>query len=236
LPRLSIHNGPSRLSSVGSSNGCTSPSSPLGNINYVNEEIFRPEEKFRQSIVVPEEPPPIEHKVQSQSTPLSPALSGESPLQDDSLFPVYMNVMPGTELPSNNNDIEEDRHCYANLIPGDFEVFPKLTGKHPLISQHSTVSCVAEIPPSIPRHVNYIVLDLDKKNTVPPSSVTAPESPHKVSEGYVTIDFDRTVALSHSINPSIENDSECLRKTRHDSTFNDLVTPTSSRQCTSLSD
>ncbi|XP_022238042.1 uncharacterized protein LOC111085116 [Limulus polyphemus] len=69
--------------------------------------------------------------------------------------------------------------------------------------------------------MNYIILDLDqssdKTNVVasplsPP--VSPPTSPLQQPEGYATIDFDKTAALSNSANPSMVND-DSVRKTRH---------------------
>lgn len=82
------------------------------------------------------------------------------------------------------------------------------------------------------RKVNYIVLDLDGTTTtattvngssggstangqqqVASNSLTTPESPKKRQTlGYATIDFNKTVALSNSTNPTCE--SEASRKTR----------------------
>ncbi|PSN50268.1 hypothetical protein C0J52_02366 [Blattella germanica] len=192
---------------------------------------------------------------------------------------VYMNIIPGPEngvtsapdkpsttirpkpvLPSfgkQQQDWEsEERHCYANLEPGEIEVarshIPKrLSGIErvpPLPLYSSAIQSQTNPmtpPPGIPRTVNYIVLDLDQTKTdsttsntnasqqptspvgsVPPSSLSLPpESPKRAAEGYATIDFNKTVALSHSVNPNVDNDSEGSRKTRHNSTINDLVSP-----------
>ncbi|XP_076625038.1 uncharacterized protein LOC143343729 [Colletes latitarsis] len=166
----------------------------------------------------------------------------------------YMNISPGQEhtesfgarprpspLPSIQPDIEEGtRHCYANLEASEIESFR---------SRFSGIS-VAEkspLPPSTPtggpiREVNYAVLDLDTKD-VPinspldgPSNLTAspPESPNKLQKGYATIDFNKTAALSHSVNPNLVNDNEGSRKTRHNSTISDLVA--SCRRSSSVSE
>jgi fibroblast growth factor receptor substrate 2 len=193
---------------------------------------------------------------------------------------LYMNVIPGPEngvsaapdkpsttirpkpalpcfgLQQQEWELEEPRHCYANLEPGEIEVprshLPKrLSGTErvpplPLLSStaQSQQNPVTP-PPGMLRTVNYIVLDLDQNKTdslagnanssqqptspvgsVPPSTLSLPpESPRRASEGYATIDFDKTAALSHSVNPSVDNDSEGSRKTRHNSTINDLVAP-----------
>lgn len=76
--------------------------------------------------------------------------------------------------------------------------------------------------------VNYAVLDLNQPPSSPATSLTPtaphPDSPHE--RGYATIDFDKTEALSHSVNPNLMDvDHEGCRKTRHNSTISDLPTP-----------
>ncbi|KAJ4429198.1 fibroblast growth factor receptor substrate 2 [Periplaneta americana] len=192
---------------------------------------------------------------------------------------LYMNVIPGPEngasaapdKPSTNIrpkpalpcfgmqqqewEVEEPRHCYANLEPGEIEVMRSHLPKRlpcgdrvpplPLLSSTSqSQQNPLTSPPGMLRTVNYIVLDLDQNKTdstgnasssqqptspvgsVPPSTLSLPpESPSRATDGYATIDFDKTVALSHSVNPNVDNDSEGSRKTRHNSTINDLVSP-----------
>ncbi|BES87297.1 PTB domain (IRS-1 type) [Nesidiocoris tenuis] len=188
LPRVGgvVHNNPSRLNSVGSSNGCVSPSPPhTVNNNY--SEFF-----------------PVE------ITDISAEAVGAT----------YMNVNCGADIIQE----QEETPIYANLTPGSGE---------PL--------SYADIVPSTPvpaiRMVNYIVLDLNATSN--DSSKTAPhppESPSRPSQGYVTIDFDKTLALSNSANPNPNFDDECSRRTRHNST---IVTPgliSSVRHSVSLSD
>ena len=68
-----------------------------------------------------------------------------------------------------------------------------------------------------------------------PASSTPPDSPVKNQQvGYVTIDFNKTAALSHSVN---SNDmDEGSRKTRHNSTISDLIAPPSTRHNSSISE
>lgn len=136
---------------------------------------------------------------------------------------------------------EEPKHCYENLEPGEIEglakSLPIKTDRsipHSLSLHSSTTICGQLSQPLTPpaahnQVINYVVLDLDQtpsRNDVPPSPLSTtnnssfiPESPSKPSERYATIDFNRTVALSHSVNPSAEHDSEGSRKTRHNSTI-----------------
>lgn len=79
--------------------------------------------------------------------------------------------------------------------------------------------------------VNYAVLDLNQPPSSPATCLTPtaahPDSPHgNSSRGYATIDFNKTEALSHSVNPNLMDvDHEGCRKTRHNSTISDLPTP-----------
>ena len=189
--------------------------------------------------------------ISNDTSPLSPShsTSDSTPLREDYQIEgsghAYMNISPGHEhvdlhitkprpppLPRLQSDWEDGtRHCYANLEPSELENLRKrfsgasITEKSPL-------------PPSTPpscviREVNYAVLDLDKKDASGTSAVenttnavpSPPESPNKPQKGYAIIDFNKTAALSHSVNPNLVNDSEGSRKTRHNSTISDLTTP-----------
>ncbi|XP_047344921.1 fibroblast growth factor receptor substrate 3 isoform X3 [Vespa velutina] len=154
----------------------------------------------------------------------------------------YMNISPGNDqadsvavrvhplplpvLQSNSED--GSRHCYANLESTEIESLKKRFSG-------ISISDKSPLPPSTPtgiaiREVNYAVLDLDKKDeSMNPSldgaihlTPSPPESPNKIQKGYATIDFNKTAALCHSVNPNLVNDNEGSRKTRHNSTINDL--------------
>ncbi|XP_063235183.1 fibroblast growth factor receptor substrate 3 [Bacillus rossius redtenbacheri] len=133
--------------------------------------------------------------------------------------PVYMNVFPGAAAAPQD---WEPRHCYENLGPGEMEVLKHLPGAPPLPPPP---------PPPPLREVNYAVLDLN--GVKPPVPEGPPESPKKASAGYATIDFDRTVALLQSVQPSVDNDSEGSRKTRHNSTIGDALPPPHTRHSSS---
>lgn len=118
----------------------------------------------------------------------------------------------------------------------------------PIASNTGQRNISTSLSPTSPEtQVNYIVLDLDNKNDsvgtsgfIPPSSKsTLPPSPtYNTSstsafstisitsnivggnvEGYATIDFNRTVALSQSTVPRTSPDEEGSRRTRHNSTI-----------------
>ncbi|XP_024936916.1 fibroblast growth factor receptor substrate 2 isoform X2 [Cephus cinctus] len=201
--------------------------------------------------------------ISSDASPLSPSHSisdSTTPLREeatevDGSQHAYMNISPGQEhvelvttrvrpppLPPLQPDWDEgSRHCYANLESSEIEGLRK---------RFSGISIAEKspLPPSTPpagpiREVNYAVLDLRKKDmslTLTADSVTnttsipsPPDSPNRPLKGYATIDFNKTAALSHSVNPNLVNDSEGSRKTRHNSTINDLAAP--SRHSSSIS-
>ncbi|XP_071561127.1 uncharacterized protein [Temnothorax nylanderi] len=189
----------------------------------------------------------------SESNPISPTHSTfetdqlkEESNDIDGSEHAYMNIGPGQDpghteniairirpppLPVLQSDMEEGfRHCYANLEASEIESLRK---------RFSSTSVAERSPlaPSTPtgfpiREVNYAVLDLDKKDSPTGASnntvniaPSPPESPNKPQKGYATIDFNKTAALSHSVNPNLVNDNEGCRKTRHNSTISDLVAP-----------
>ena len=112
-------------------------------------------------------------------------------------------------------DSEEDSEiihpCYTNLSP----------------SEREGLGFASTPVPS----VNYAVLDLNHQPSSPSFTLTPtaaqPDSPlASASRGYATIDFNKTEALSHSVNPNLMDvDHEGCRKTRHNSTISDLPTP-----------
>ncbi|KAK0181371.1 hypothetical protein PV327_003663 [Microctonus hyperodae] len=217
--------------------------SPLPMASYMNVEI-------NSDATSPLSP----SHITSISTPMK-----EDTSDTDNPGHAYMNINPGqdnliecsntlrtrvsTTMPSIPNDWDDSaRHSYANLEPKEIE---NLRNKISAISNNSDKSII--LPPKTPpivesiREVNYAVLDLDKKsaaltiqqdgaNVIP----SPPDSPNKPQKGYATIDFNKTAALSHSVNPNVVNDNEGSRKTRHNSTINDLTTP--SRQSSSISE
>lgn len=74
--------------------------------------------------------------------------------------------------------------------------------------------------------------------TQPATPSSPPDSPLKSQQiGYVTIDFNKTTALSHSVNSSLINDiDEGSRKTRHNSTISEFILPPSTRHNSSMSE
>ncbi|KAJ8670301.1 hypothetical protein QAD02_001560 [Eretmocerus hayati] len=161
-------------------------------------------------------------------------------------------ITPSTPVEFDDVSITSKLHCYANLEPGEIEGLRK---------RFSTASISDKLPqtpsPALPtslREVKYLVLDLDKKETlasiestpsqsqqhqeIPIVATTPPDSPLKSQQlGYVTIDFNKTAALSNSVNPGMVNDiDEGSRRTRHNSSINELVASTSSRHNSFISE
>ncbi|XP_044272192.1 fibroblast growth factor receptor substrate 3 isoform X2 [Tribolium madens] len=129
---------------------------------------------------------------------------------------LYMNVDAATKD-------SETGHCYANIDTKDLEhLRPLLAGAEaPSVPQTPTALYLTV------HEVNYAELDLDP---VKSEAQVTPDSPHK-AKSYATIDFQKTNALSQSINPPMEVE-EGSRKTRHNSTISDVTT----RHSNSLSD
>lgn len=154
------------------------------------------------------------------------------PDQSNSSNHVYMNVTTNYTK-DNAKDIEpsltqietDSQHCYANIDSKDIDIL------RPLIdTQLGSVPPTPTIPfkePELPlnyitiREVNYAELDLDaSEKSCSVSQAIPPESPKvENGKGYVTIDFQKTTALSQSINPRMTVE-EGSRKTRHNSTIN----------------
>ncbi|CAB0028007.1 unnamed protein product [Trichogramma brassicae] len=133
---------------------------------------------------------------------------------------------------------ENVTHSYANLDASEIEALKK---------RYSTTSIAHGItsdqtpPPQLTREMSYAVLDLDQAAATDTDTNEIVTSPNEIASGssppdsplktqqtrYVTIDFNKTAALSHSVNSSDVMD-EGSRKTRHNSTISDLVPPAAS--------
>lgn len=158
-------------------------------------------------------------------------LGGGDP--DDQLSPshLYMNIVPGTrhrvpEFPRQPQppqfvpwEQDDGPHNYANLdVDAGLDPVPR-----------------PPPPPAVQPTLNYIVLDLEPGGEPPlpprlsPTTPLPPDSPKQLPLGYTTIDFDKTAALSHSVDPTFDDD-ECSRKTRHNSHISQLPRHSSSDQ------
>ncbi|CAH1104177.1 unnamed protein product [Psylliodes chrysocephalus] len=123
---------------------------------------------------------------------------------------VYMNV----DMPKYSKQDMDDSHCYANI---DSENLESLRSLEPLpctpaisygnFDQSTTVE-----------EVNYAELDLNGSG-VNNSEFQVDPTETNTKEKYVTIDFQKTTALSQSKNPSMVVE-EGSRKTRHNSAIN----------------
>lgn len=135
---------------------------------------------------------------------------------------LYMNVDTNNtkELPkilTENGSIEHEDplHCYANIGVSETEIFQPQLAKN-LINPITTVENANALYG--PQEVNYVELDLETVQPPGVSTQLSVESPDRDKKSYATIDFNRTNALSQSVNPCIEIE-EGIRKTRHNSTI-----------------
>ncbi|KAF2902816.1 hypothetical protein ILUMI_03373 [Ignelater luminosus] len=131
----------------------------------------------------------------------------------------------------NTLELEETKHCYANIDAADIECLRATFNPNLELSLLSP--SVPETPTYVTvREVNYAELDLVPSKSEHSSLQVTPDSPNKPNKSYVTIDFKKTNALSQSVNPSIDVVEEGSRKTRHNSTISDIT----ARHSNSLSD
>lgn len=138
---------------------------------------------------------------------------------------VYMNVITNSQ--KNTKDFAgiidtlvdiDKQHCYANFDRADIENSIDMYKASVPITE--ALSKESEIPLNYitVKEVNYAELDLDTSGKNP--STEKQESLIFVNgKGYATIDFQKTTALSQSVNPKLTIE-EGSRKTRHNSSIN----------------
>lgn len=173
---------------------------------------------------------------------ISSPMSGESYVN---FFPetsshLYMNVNPadsGLVTPNKTKEMlmptDSERPIYVNIEKSDVD------------SLRSNSTNLDLLPISVPQtptypnpEIHYIELELEPPSSngvKPPNTLPKPDSPTATQKKYVTIDFDRTSALSHSTNPRVEVE-EGVRKTRHNFSKIEVTVINGSKQRTSLSD
>lgn len=206
----------------------------------------------------PMSPPPFEHSYSNSAVleslpimnPNNQTSDNEYTLLEEVSSPghdnghLYENIVPGTDnviskfsvkpsqsgtnfvplplpLPIDPRDMDEPFHNYANC-----DANGSLPRKTP-------AGMVLPTTPPGEKRLNYIILDLEPSSDPPksPTNSLPPDSPRKPTSGYAAIDFKKTEALSHSVNPTFDNEGS--RKTRHNSNINELI---SQRQSSSVSD
>ncbi|XP_019874649.2 fibroblast growth factor receptor substrate 3 [Aethina tumida] len=133
--------------------------------------------------------------------------------------PNYQNVEVAFDDPMDNS------HSYVNVDVKEVEHWVDEGHSYANINTDDLDLSVPPTPSFITTNINYIEVDL--KTTAAKTSTNTEATP----DSYATIDFQKTVALSNSINPSKETE-EGSRKTRHNSTISDVTT----RHSNSLSD
>ncbi|GJQ75550.1 hypothetical protein Trydic_g17635 [Trypoxylus dichotomus] len=145
---------------------------------------------------------------------------------------LYMNInCNGTNAESRSDQLQDanleySEHCYANVDANDLDNLKSISRNVDLESAPHTPTSLDALAKEV--EVNYAELDLPSNSS---TTQLTPESPVKIKKSYVTIDFNRTNALSQSINSRIDLE-EGSRKTRHNSTISDVPT----RNSSSLSD
>ncbi|KAK6641869.1 hypothetical protein RUM44_013587 [Polyplax serrata] len=175
---------------------------------------------------------------------------------------LYMNIIPGTDkvaprfptvqaLPSANfvtlkwEKTDDAMPTYANFeaqgsLPRKTSAAVNVSSLTTTTISNTATTATTATTPNLQaagtKSLNYIVLDLEPSSDPPksPTSIQPPELLRKQSGGYAAIDFKKTVALSHSVNPNFDTDSESSRKTRHSSNINSLMTH--ERHSSSVSD
>lgn len=198
---------------------------------YVNEEIWSEEPPAAAAPAEPEPPrqPPV------------PAQRKSKPTHS------YLNTLPSEQAPVGPDqqaaEEAEQRHLYVNLasmpseppplvVPPPAAGAPAPSGPAPAApgaSAEEQERCYVNLAAGsgATRGVNYAVLDLQQPGggaRLEPPPAAAPGRP---SQGYATIDFDKTDALRQAVSPgSGDAELECRRKTRHNST---IVEPNLSR-------
>ncbi|XP_034942758.1 fibroblast growth factor receptor substrate 2 [Chelonus insularis] len=217
--------------------------SPLTMTPYMNVDLSNDPSPLSPSHSISVSTPLKEDKYETDNSGhayVNVNLSQENLLECSNNIRTRVSTLPivSPSLPPDWDD--SSRHCYANLEPKELDNLRTKIAATSASTEKPVVLPVA-LPAEVTREVNYAVLDLDKNNisvTLTPDNANSlpspPDSPDKPQKGYATIDFNKTAALSHSANPNVVNDNEGSRKTRHNSTINDLSTP--SRQSSSISE
>lgn len=160
---------------------------------------------------------------------VSPTITGNENYVNviENTHPLYMNVVTSDnhtkDVPKILNEVpieteqEDLQHCYANVNVNDLDFL--VTPETPNASMYVT-----------PIEVNYVELDLENTKAAATAANAGTgtgnpneSSPSKVKKSYATIDFNKTNALSQSVNQRMEND-QGIRKTRHNSTISDVPT------------
>lgn len=186
---------------------------------------------------------PVEHNNNKRGSLVpEPTYTNANIMENGSVLPHYANLNPSepghvymnvdtsnctkdltkdiTDVPSQVDS--EEKHCYANIDSKDIENLRPLADSVPPTPTIPYSDSEYHLNYITVREVNYAELDLDPAESSPTSLVIegglTTESPKMEKKGYATIDFQKTTALSQSINPRMTVE-EGSRKTRHNSTI-----------------
>lgn len=121
--------------------------------------------------------------------------------------PLYINVPTG---PDANPEPDVSNNAYICLTEKSDKRYPA----------HLTLSPSNEdlsLEEESPKNLQYITLDMNNKPSSPVVKTPTPDNGR--TQGYTTIDFQKTWALNQSTKPNIVNDIGCKRRTRHNSTL-----------------
>ncbi|XP_043247155.1 fibroblast growth factor receptor substrate 3-like [Amphibalanus amphitrite] len=202
---------------------------------YVNEEIWTED----AAAAAPAPAPAIALAPAELELPRQPPVPAQRKTKPTHS---YLNTVP-CDINTNYQPADQDdqRHLYVNVVP-EAAAAAQAVPLHPpppppppaaaAASGGGMTPTVALLAPgvsaeddercyvNIAARVNYAVLDLQQPGAgsrLEPPSVAAPGRP---SQGYATIDFDKTAALSMAVS-RVDTDAEleCRRKTRHNSTI-----------------
>lgn len=150
----------------------------------------------------------------------------------------YQNVglsSPNTLKSFDENYVQENSHLYMNVDTKEMSPIATNITKDFEIFDEGNAHCYANIDakdleqlrlitkPADLKEVQYAKLDFNPTQSDGTSAQNGPESPNRIKSGYVEIDFDKTNALSQTVNPTNKID-EGYRKTRHNSSISEVIT------------
>jgi len=229
----------SSSSLISSTSSPMSPAAALTAANvYANNDMALISEGEATSVVVasvasvePVVPPPVAYANLHSSYPKLDELSDDH----DSQHHLYINVGPDVVEVNTGKTrtidggggaavLKQVNYVLLDLDKGSDSTTTASVTAHP-ISPQGSVASFAESPQ---HRISAAICSAVATQTSSATVLTA--------EGYATIDFDRTAALSNTAASSLATEEEGLRKTRHNSTMANSNLFSLNRQTSSVSD